>query len=102
MSPVNDVSGIPTAGKSLIIVAPVDHVLHFRIFDGSGKIVVDTDEKGLREQARQIEVLRKQLEGLWPPHELTQSEKVRVIAVVTSIVGHIPSADKRFIRRRAG
>ena len=88
MSSVNDVSGIPTEGKSLIIVAAVDHVLHFRIFDGDGKMVVDTDEKRLTEQARQIEDLRKQLESLWPPHELTGSEKDRVITAVTSIVGH--------------
>ena len=88
MSSVNDVSGIPTAGKSLIIVAVVDHVLHFRIFDGDGKVVVDTDEKKLTEQARPIEDLRKQLESLWPPHKLTNNETVGVIAAVTSIVGH--------------
>ena len=50
MSSVNDVSGIPTAGKNLIIVAAVDKVLHFRIFDDDGKAVVDTDEKRLTEQ----------------------------------------------------
>ena len=88
MSSVNDVSGIPTAGKSLIIVAAVNNVLHFRIFDGDGKVVVDTDEKRLTEQARQIEDLRKRLESLWPPHELTKSDKGRVITAVTSIVGH--------------
>jgi len=88
MSSVNDVSGIPTAGKRQIIVAVVDQVLHFRIFDGDGKMVVDTDAKRLTEQARPIEDLKKQLESLWPPHELTESEKVRVIAAVTSIVGH--------------
>ena len=88
MSSVNDVSGIPTAGQSLIIVAVVDHVLHFRIFDGDGKVVVDTDEKRLTEQAPQIEDLRKRLESLWPPHELTKSEKGRVIDDVTSIFGH--------------
>ena len=71
-------------------MAAVDHVLHFRIFDGDGKMVVDTDEKRLTEQARQIEDLRKQLESLWPPHELTRSEKGRVITAVTSIVGHTP------------
>ena len=54
MSSVNSVSGIPTEGKNLIIVATVDNVLHFRIFDGDGKKVVDTDEKRLTEQARQI------------------------------------------------
>jgi hypothetical protein len=88
MSSVDDVSGIPTGGKSLIIVAAVDNVLHFRIFDGDGEVVVVTDEKRLTEQARQIEDLGKQLESLWPPHELTRSEKSRVITAVTSIVGH--------------
>ena len=42
---LNDVSGILTEGKDLIIVAAVNHVLHFRIFDGDGKVVVDTDER---------------------------------------------------------
>ena len=91
MSSVKEVSDIPTAGKDLIIVAAVDNVLHFRMFDGDGKVVVDTDEKRLTEQARQIEDLRKQLVGLWPPHELTESEKGRVITAVTSIVEHSPS-----------
>ena len=86
MSSVNDVSGIRTEGRNLIIVAVVNNVLHFRIFDGDGKVVVDTDEKRLTKQARQIEDLRKQLESLWPPHELTRSEKSRVITAVTSIL----------------
>jgi CRISPR-associated protein Cas8a1/Csx13 len=88
MSSVNDVSGIPTAGNRLIIAAVVDQVLHFRIFNDDGKMVVDTDEKSLTKQAQPIEDLRKQLESLWPPHELTDSEEDRVIATVTSIVGH--------------
>ncbi len=88
MSSVKDVSGMPTTGKNLIIVAAVDNVLHFRIFDLDGKLVLDTEEKRLAEQARQIEDLRKQLESLWPPHELTESERGSVITTVTSIVGH--------------
>ena len=92
MSSVKDVSEIPTGGEDLIIVAAVDHVLHFRMFDGDGKVVVDTDEKRLTEQAPQIEDFRKQLVGLWPPHELTGSEKGRVITAVTSIVGHTHNA----------
>jgi LSD1 subclass zinc finger protein len=88
MSSVKDVSGIPTAGESLIIVAVAHHLLHFRIFDGDGTMVVDTDAKRLTEQAQQIEDLGQQLESLWRPHELTESEKVRVITSVTSIVGH--------------
>ena len=77
MSSLNDVSGIPTEGKNLIIVAAVNSVLHFRIFDGDGKVIVDTDERKLTEQAGEIEDLRKQLESLWPPHELTSSEEDR-------------------------
>jgi len=88
MSSLDDVSGIPREGKNLIIVAAVNSVLHFRIFDGDGEEVVGTDEKRLTDKARQIEDLRKQLESLWPPHELTRSEKDRVITAVTSIVGH--------------
>jgi hypothetical protein len=87
---VNDTSGIPTAGKSLVILAVVDQRLHFRVFDSDGRVVVDTDEKGLAKQARQIDDLRKLLESLWPPHKLTESEKARVIKAVTSIVGHTP------------
>ena len=90
MSSVDDVGGIPTAGKRLIIVAAVKSVLHFRIFDCDGQMVVDTDETKLMTQAGPIEDLRKQLESLWPPHELTESEKARVIAAVTSIHGDTP------------
>ena len=77
MSSLNDVSGIPTEGKNLIIVAAVNSVLHFRIFDGDGKVIVDTDERKLTEQAGEIEDLRKQLESCGPPTRLTSSEEDR-------------------------
>ena len=87
LAAVPEVSDIPSAGKSLIIVAVVGHVLHFRIFNGDGELVADTNEKGLAEQTPQIEGLRKLLESLWPPHELSKSEKDQVITAVASIVG---------------
>ena len=89
MTSVKDVSGIPTEGKNLIIVAAVGQILHFRMFDGDGKKVVDTDERRLTGRARPIEDLRKQLVSWWPPHKLTGSEKGLVIGrPSTSIVGH--------------
>jgi hypothetical protein len=62
---VKGVSDIPTSGESLIIIAVVENVFHFRIFDSDRKMVVDTDEKKLPEQALQIDELRQQLAGLW-------------------------------------
>ena len=69
LSSVQSVGDIPTGGVNLIIVAAVQNVLHFRVFDANGRKVVDTDETKLTEQARQIEDLRKQLVDLWLPHQ---------------------------------
>jgi hypothetical protein len=87
---VNDLCGIPAKGKDLVVVAAVDGVLHIRVFDADGKVAVDTDEKRLTDQARNTADLRKELETLGPPHELTIGEKGRVISAVTSIVGYTP------------
>lgn len=92
---LKDVSDIPTKDKSRIIVAAVDNVLHFRIFDDNGEKVMDTDENQLKEKKPQIgeeiEDLRKQLGSLWPPHERTWCEKIQVITAVISIVDLTPS-----------
>ena len=85
----SNVSSIPTSGTNLVIVANVNDVLHFRIFDADGKVVVDTDQTRLTTQAGSIEDLKRQLDGVRPPHELTRSEKDQVVTAVTSIVGHI-------------
>jgi hypothetical protein len=82
MSSVKDPGDIPTEGQDLIIVAQgVDDVFYFRMFDGDGKVVVDWAD------AMNADDLKKQLVGLWPPHELTGIEKARVITAVTSVVG---------------
>ena len=86
---LNDTSEISTGDKDLIIVALVGQVLHFRVFDSDGNMVADADEQCLAERALQIEDLRTQLVGLWPPHELSTTEKGRLITTVTSIVAHI-------------
>jgi hypothetical protein len=88
ISAVQSASSIPAEGKNLVVVAAVDQVLHFRILDGDGKMVVDTDERRLTERVRPIEDLKDELKDLWPPHELTEGEKGRVIASVTSIIDH--------------
>jgi hypothetical protein len=97
---LNEVGGIPKVGKNLLIVAEVDHVLYFRIFDADGRLAQNIDEKWLPGQFRQIEKLRKELASLWPPHKLTAHEKVRVIAAVRSILGDTPLQKlARFVRK---
>jgi hypothetical protein len=83
-----DGSGVPTSGNKLVIVGTDDHgLLHIRIFDAGGKSVMDTDETKLSDaQVVAILTLKRQLQGLLAPHELTGGEKARVIRKVTSIV----------------
>jgi hypothetical protein len=89
MFSVSDPSGIPAAGKNLVIVANVMTMLYFRVFDTDGKVVVDTNETSLgATKAGPILDLKAQLQSLGPPHVLTISEKERVIAAVASIVGY--------------
>jgi hypothetical protein len=90
MVAVSDVDGIPTESKNLVVVAAVNHALHFRIFDGDGAMIVDTDERQLTEQVLPIENLRSELAGMWPPHVLTVSEQSQVITAVAAIVGRDP------------
>jgi hypothetical protein len=89
MDAVNE-SDSPAEGNNVIFVAAVNGKLQFRIFENNGQRVVNTDEVKLKEEARPINALRKQLDGLWPPHSLTESEKTGVIAAVASIVGYTP------------
>ena len=86
---VKDVSRIPANGKNLIIVAVVEKVLHFRIFDAEGNVAVDTDETKLAEQAQKIKDLRTRLESLWSSQtqELTKSDRDLIVTAVASIVG---------------
>ncbi len=103
LSAMNDVSGIPTTGKNLIILAVVQDVLHFRIFDGHGAMVVDTDEgKRRAELTGEIEDLKLLLEKLWPPHGLTNIEKDQVVTAITSIVGHAFKDDLQPVESPSG
>jgi uncharacterized protein (TIGR02646 family) len=85
---VGHVDDIPSSGQDVIIVAAVDGVLHFRVFDNDGNMTVDADETRLASQATRIEQLRNRLEDLWPPHELTGTDKGRLIMAVMLILDH--------------
>ena len=90
ISSTNESSRIPQAGKSLVVIAVLKSALHFRIFDDRGKAVVNTDEQRLPREVQMFasKMLRKQLQGLWPPHELTRGEKDRIISLIAPIVDY--------------
>ena len=71
---IDDANSLPKAGRSLIIVADVNKLLYFRIFDSSSDMVVDVNGTRLPGQARRIDDLASQLATLWPPHMLTGDE----------------------------
>ena len=100
MAQIDNVAAIPGQGKNLIVVASVGKVLHFRVFDSDGTIVVNTQDYNVLGKAAQVDALETQLKGLWPPHELTASEKSRLIDSVTSIVGY--ARDSNEIEAAAG
>jgi hypothetical protein len=83
-----DGSGVPTSGKSLVVVGTDDKgLLHIRIFDFAGRRITDADEWQLPAQAAAIATLKQQLPGLLPPHVLTDAEKNKVVGEATSIAG---------------
>ena len=62
LSSVKNVGDIPKAGKRLVIVASVNGMLHFRIFNGDGNMDVDRNESNLPpDKAQQIGDLKKHL-----------------------------------------
>ena len=72
MSSMND---MPRDGTSQIFVAHVGQSLHFRIFDSDGRSIVDTDETSLTAKVQQLEDLKRQLQGMWPPYKLTEERR---------------------------
>lgn len=87
---LNDPSEIPTSGQSTLIVASVSGTLYFRMFYANGGLVVDTNETNLPAQALAIQQLKFLLQNLWPPHQLTQTEKDQITQYVEVIVNYFP------------
>lgn len=87
---VKDIGDIPAKGKNLVVMAQIEDVLHFRLFDENGIIVVDTDETKLPTRAGLIADLRKQVGNLWADHVITGEEHYQIITTVAEILSQIP------------
>ena len=71
----SDTNWIPKQGKKLIIIASVNKLLHFRVFDSNGNQVVDKTEDALKNQAQRIEDLKSLLEPSRASRKLTPIRK---------------------------
>jgi RNA polymerase sigma factor (sigma-70 family) len=98
MPNVNDLNALPSAGKRLFIVADVDHMLHLRMFDLEGKMVLDSAAK--RFTSTWADYLRQLVPTIWPPHELTEIEKISIINAVRALAGRTVVDEMRHIHGR--
>ena len=57
--------------------------LHLRMFDLEGKMVLDSDAK--RFTNTWVDYLQQLVPSLWPPHELTEIDKISVINAVRDL-----------------
>jgi len=88
-----DLAALPIEGERLIVVAEVNNLLHFRIFDAAGTRVLETDESNLATKAGEIADLRARLNSLWATTNLLNSDKAAVVAATASIVNFDLSQD---------
>ncbi len=85
MRNVNDLKALPSTGKRLFIIADVNHALHLRMFDIEGKMVLDSDAK--RFTNTWAYYLQQLVPTLWPPHELTEIDKISVFNAMRELAG---------------
>ena len=98
MPKVNDLNALPTAGKRLIIVADVNHALHLRMFDLEGKMVLDSDAN--RFTNTWVDYLKQLVPRLWPPHELTEIDKISVNNAVRNLAQRSVADEIRHVHGR--
>ena len=76
----------PGDGNGLVVVANVGTLLRFFVFDRDWKMVLGGDGKHLAGQAKAIEQLKNQLDGVWEKGPLTETENKSIIKAIKPIV----------------
>jgi hypothetical protein len=93
-----DLSRIPISGRNLVIVAEVNRMLYFRIFNGSGVQKIDGYAKDiiknteLSKQINNLSYIDSELKRLKPGANLSPEVEANVLAAVTTVLQHpVPS-----------
>lgn len=87
LSNKNKLNDLPKKGKDVVIIANINDLLHFRIFDSKGKKTLDEGEQVLSKVKKEISQLRTKLDDLWNKSQLTPKEETDILRNVMSIPG---------------
>ncbi len=98
MRNVTDLNALPSAGNRLFIVADVNHALYLRMFDLEGKMVLDSPAK--RFTNTWVDYIQQLLPTRWPPHELTEIDKISIMNAVRNLVGLSVADERRRVHDR--
>ena len=85
MPSLGDASRIPATARNRIIVSEVNGMLHFRVFNSDGTMVLNTDETKLKDETKQVKP-DKLINHLRTQLKASPIEKARVIPLVKEIV----------------
>jgi len=93
---VANVSEIDNIGESLVIVSSVEDQLHLRMFDRTGKMLVDTPANKLHSRPHTSELMTLLKRKPFPDaSDLSSSEKQEIINAAVIISGYKPSSKTR-------
>jgi multidrug efflux pump subunit AcrA (membrane-fusion protein) len=87
MPSLMDVRELPTTGRDLVVVARRQDKLRFRIFDSSGRRVVDVAESQLGDKGHQLAELKTLLADRWDDDRISPLHKDKIVGVLTTIFG---------------
>ncbi|WP_422927143.1 hypothetical protein [Singulisphaera sp. PoT] len=79
LAEARDMRDLPRKGKNLVVVAAIENVFFFKLFNGEGKVLTTW-----------MQVLPVPLDGffrdLWPPRELTRVEKNQIVGAFSGLL----------------
>ena len=82
---LSEIMQIPNQGHNQLIIARIHDRLHLRFFSEDGEMAKDSDLDS-RSDSEQIRELKEDLATLWPPHRLTDYDRVWLIQRVADLL----------------
>jgi len=94
---IQDANNLPQQGHELVFVGKLGDELLFRIFDETGKMVLDKRESEISNRDGELATFKALLEEAWDQRNLSEFKRKEIIESVTSITGRPQGAMIRLI-----